>query len=556
MACQFVTFFFQKARKQLHFLCFYRHKNKAILHDILIQKHESFFVEGGFFMKKYVFLFFSVCVLSSVSSEVVRLSKIASWHELKDFQGALGISQPIKYYHMVTDSLPPADKVITFTAQDLSNIKKNQESIAPKVPWKDYVSPQSKAFCPLIQGNQRVSVLLKMPDSRDDIHLEVLPKTYAKKAVLKNKIIRIRSLAERFNKDLVCFLNVTFSETNFSYKKMVKSIGVVGIVVSWLVYQSSSQEAFDNFVHPVRSAARRGIVNVLERIDHSERSMKFRIFSKKVHVKKLSKALLKKIKIKRFRFDNRDQCSKSDNKWELLIEEIVEKFLFSEEEVEARVDEERRAIEEDEIAQKRERIRKEQEAAERKLKEAKEEQEREWREQLKRSNERLERERAQAESDKARRERVPSRRHHSQEANPLFVFVGGKYSLTRARCFSVKTLYDILCLRQDCDSSQIRKAYLNLALKFHPDKFDKNFPDEVEKKALYAECFKAITAANNILSDDEQKSNYDLSRDVSSDLDKMTRECMAPIIALLPEDLPVQQTQPVRPSASGGCTIS
>ena len=163
-------------------------------------------------MKKYVFLFFSVCVFSSIWPHVVRLSKIASWHELKDFEGALGISQPIKYYHIVTDSLPPADKVITFTAQDLIDIKKNQKSMMPKVPWKDYLSSQSKEFCPLISANKKVSILLKMPDSRDDVHLEVQSKVDKKKAILKSKIIKIRSLVENFNPDLICFMRGAFLE--------------------------------------------------------------------------------------------------------------------------------------------------------------------------------------------------------------------------------------------------------------------------------------------------------------------------------------------------------
>jgi len=464
-------------------------------------------------MKKYVFLFFSLCIFSSISPHVVRLSKIASWHELKDFQGALGISQPIKYYHIVTDVLPPADKVITFTAQDLIDIKKNQESMMPKVPWKDYVSPQSKEFCSLIQSNQRVSVLLKMPDSRDDVHLEVQSKVDKKKAILKSKIIKIRSLVENFNPDLIRFMRGAFLELDslwIAYSVIFFGVGSLVCQMiknrrdfareqeekSWYTYYifSEADEEFKNlYRHPgaVRYYRSRNPANSRKTKDYQEY------------------------------LDGVARYKRAKEEYILKVEYILKE-----------------------------------EAAERKLKEAKEEQEREWREQLKRSNERLEREKAQAESDKARRERARSRRHPRLEANPLFVLVDGKYSLTRARCSSVKTLYDILCLRQDCDSSQIRMAYRNLALKFHPDKFDKNFPDEVEKKAFYAECFKAIAAANNILSDDEQKSNYDLSRDVSSDLDKMTRESMAPIIALLPEDLPVQQTQPVRPSASGGCTIS
>ena len=61
-------------------------------------------------------------------------------------------------------------------------------------------------------------------------------------------------------------------------------------------------------------------------------------------------------------------------------------------------------------------------------------------------------------------------------------------------------LYDILgCHKQDTPV-QIKKAYLRLAKEYHPDKN----PD-----GRYADKFKEISAAYEILSDEEKRSLYD-----------------------------------------------
>jgi len=61
--------------------------------------------------------------------------------------------------------------------------------------------------------------------------------------------------------------------------------------------------------------------------------------------------------------------------------------------------------------------------------------------------------------------------------------------------------YEVLELSRGCDSSQIKKAYRRLALKYHPDR---NSDDkEAEEK------FKLINEAYQVLSDESKRSIYD-----------------------------------------------
>jgi DnaJ family protein B protein 4 len=67
-----------------------------------------------------------------------------------------------------------------------------------------------------------------------------------------------------------------------------------------------------------------------------------------------------------------------------------------------------------------------------------------------------------------------------------------------------KSYYDILEIPKTATDEDIKKAYKKLAKKWHPDKNPEN--------AEYAsEKFKAISEANNILSDPEKRKMYDLT---------------------------------------------
>ena len=72
----------------------------------------------------------------------------------------------------------------------------------------------------------------------------------------------------------------------------------------------------------------------------------------------------------------------------------------------------------------------------------------------------------------------------------------------------MKNPYDVLGVKKDASTEEIKKVYRQLALKYHPDKNPDN--SDAESK------FKDISAAYEILSDPEKRQQYDLHGDVSS----------------------------------------
>jgi DnaJ family protein A protein 2 len=63
--------------------------------------------------------------------------------------------------------------------------------------------------------------------------------------------------------------------------------------------------------------------------------------------------------------------------------------------------------------------------------------------------------------------------------------------------------YDILGVKRNADTSEIKKAYYKLAKKWHPDKAP---PDKSEE---YTEKFKKIAEAYDVLSDEDKRKKYD-----------------------------------------------
>ena len=64
-----------------------------------------------------------------------------------------------------------------------------------------------------------------------------------------------------------------------------------------------------------------------------------------------------------------------------------------------------------------------------------------------------------------------------------------------------KNYYDILGVGKDASAEDIKKAYRNMAKKYHPD-LNKDNPQAAEK-------FKEVNEAYECLSDPTKKSNYD-----------------------------------------------
>jgi len=67
-----------------------------------------------------------------------------------------------------------------------------------------------------------------------------------------------------------------------------------------------------------------------------------------------------------------------------------------------------------------------------------------------------------------------------------------------------KSLYETLGLSENATSSEIKKAYRNLAKKYHPD---------INKTPEAEEKFKEINAAYEVLGDEEKKAQYDMHGD-------------------------------------------
>ena len=67
-----------------------------------------------------------------------------------------------------------------------------------------------------------------------------------------------------------------------------------------------------------------------------------------------------------------------------------------------------------------------------------------------------------------------------------------------------KDYYEILGVAKDADTAGIKKAYRALAHEWHPDKHQ-----EEEKQKEAEEKFKEISEAYSVLSDEEQRCNYD-----------------------------------------------
>lgn len=67
-----------------------------------------------------------------------------------------------------------------------------------------------------------------------------------------------------------------------------------------------------------------------------------------------------------------------------------------------------------------------------------------------------------------------------------------------------ENLYETLGVAEDVSESELKKTYLKLAKKYHPDRF----PEENEEKIEAQRIFSKITVAYNVLSDPQKKKHY------------------------------------------------
>jgi len=71
--------------------------------------------------------------------------------------------------------------------------------------------------------------------------------------------------------------------------------------------------------------------------------------------------------------------------------------------------------------------------------------------------------------------------------------------------------YAVLGVEQAAPSEDIRKAYLKLAKRLHPDRF----PNDPEKKAAAQQEFARVTRAHEVLGDKGQREEYDALRNLA-----------------------------------------
>lgn len=72
--------------------------------------------------------------------------------------------------------------------------------------------------------------------------------------------------------------------------------------------------------------------------------------------------------------------------------------------------------------------------------------------------------------------------------------------------------YEVLGVKKDASQADIKKAFRKLAAKYHPDKFA-NKSEQEQKEA--EEKFKEVNEANEILSDEQKRAQYDFYGDTS-----------------------------------------
>jgi len=72
----------------------------------------------------------------------------------------------------------------------------------------------------------------------------------------------------------------------------------------------------------------------------------------------------------------------------------------------------------------------------------------------------------------------------------------------------MKDYYSILEIKRNSTKEEIKTAYKKLALKYHPDKNQKN-------KEIAEDKFKEVSEAYEVLSDESKKKNYDIGNNIS-----------------------------------------
>ncbi len=94
---------------------------------------------------------------------------------------------------------------------------------------------------------------------------------------------------------------------------------------------------------------------------------------------------------------------------------------------------------------------------------------------------------------------------------------------------SINTMdyYQILDVPRNASQKEIKKAYFEMARKYHPDRFDRELPKET--KEMVEEVFGHITIAFQTFSNEKEKQDYDNKLDAPAGLDRKELEKNAEI---------------------------
>jgi len=87
--------------------------------------------------------------------------------------------------------------------------------------------------------------------------------------------------------------------------------------------------------------------------------------------------------------------------------------------------------------------------------------------------------------------------------------------------------YQILDVLKNADQKEIKKAYFEMARKFHPDRFDRTLPKDTRE--MVEEVFGYITRAFQTLNNEKEKQDYDAKLEAPDDVDRKGLEKKADV---------------------------
>jgi curved DNA-binding protein CbpA len=108
--------------------------------------------------------------------------------------------------------------------------------------------------------------------------------------------------------------------------------------------------------------------------------------------------------------------------------------------------------------------------------------------------------------------------------------------------------YAILGVEQEAPPEEIRKAYLRLAKKLHPDRF----PNDPEQRATAQTEFAKVTRAHDIVGDAQRRSEYDTLRELKKNRTQVPADTDPPTDSAARQRQNTTRITPTRQTAGSG----